>query len=46
MLGRVMSEGVHDIVGPHDGRWWMCPLEATLGERIHSMVIACMSWSE
>jgi len=41
-----MSEGVHDIMGPHDGRGWMCPLEATLGEGVHSMVIACVSWFE
>ncbi|QCE11344.1 hypothetical protein DEO72_LG10g2577 [Vigna unguiculata] len=36
----------HDIVGPHDGRGWMRPLKATLGEEVHSMVIACVSWSE
>jgi len=41
-----MSEGVHDIVGSHDGRRWMRPLEATLGEGVHSMVIACVSWFE
>jgi len=41
-----MSEGVHDIVGPHDGRGWMRPLEATLGDGVHNMVIACVTWSE
>ena len=42
----VISERVHDIVGLHDWRGWMRPLKATLGEGVHSMVIACVSWSK